>query len=98
MEILLKILPVILYFLLSILIVVLIILCIRAINTLNKVDSTIDDVNYKMSKLNGLFSIVDRSTDVINLFTDKVVNTVTSGIISLFKKKKKKEEDEDEQE
>lgn len=98
MEILSKVLPIILYFLLSILVVVLIILCIRAIRTLNKVDSTIDDVNDKMGKLNGLFSMVDRSTDVINLLTDKVVSTVTSGIVSIFKRKKKEEDIEDEQE
>ena len=90
MDILLKILPIILYFLLSILVVVLIILSVRTIRTLNKVDTTIDDVNNKMGKLNGLFNLVDRSTDVINLFTEKIVSTVTSGIVSIFKKKKEK--------
>lgn len=88
MDILLKILPIILYVLLSILIVVLIVLSIRAIKTLKRVDRTIDDVNSKMSKLDGVFSLVDRSTDAISLFTDKVVGLVTRGITSLFKKKK----------
>lgn len=91
MEMLLKILPIILYILLSILIIVLIVLSIRAIKTLNRVDKTIDDVNYKMSKLNGVFSLVDRGADAISLFTDKVVGTVTNGISTLFKRKSKKE-------
>lgn len=93
MDLLASILPIILYILLSILVVVLIILCIKAIKTLGKVDNTIEDVNNKMNKLNGLFNIVDRSTDAINLFTEKVVSTITTGIVSVFKKKKNKEED-----
>ena len=92
MEMLLKILPIILYILLSILIVVLIVLSIKAIKTLNRVDKTIDDVNYKMSKLNGVFSLVDRSADAISLFTDKIVGTITNGIALLFKKRKNKKE------
>lgn len=91
MDALLKILPIILYVLLSILIVVLIVLSIRVIKTLKRVDRTIDDVNYKMSKLDGVFSLVDRGADAISIFTDKVVGTVTSGISTLFKRKKKKE-------
>lgn len=99
MDIMLKILPIILYILLSILIVVLIILSIKTIKTIGKVDKTIDDVNYKMSKLNGVFTLVDRSTDAISLFTDKVVGTIASGCTSLFSKlKKKKEKGEDENE
>lgn len=92
MEEVLKILPIILYILLSILVVVLIVLSVRTIKTLNKIDKTIDDVNYKMSKLNGVFSLVDRSADAINLLTDKIVGSVTSGLFSLFKKRKYKKE------
>lgn len=92
MEIMLKILPIILYTLLSILIIVLIVLAVKTIKTLSKVDKTIEDVNYKMSKLNGVFAIVDRSADAISLLTDKIVGTITTGISSLFKKRKIKKE------
>jgi uncharacterized protein YoxC len=95
MDALLKMLPIILYILLSILIVVLIVLAIKTIKTLNKVDQTIEDVNYKMSKLNGIFTLVDRSADAISMLTDKIVGTVTTGISSLFKKRKKKEEEDE---
>lgn len=98
METLLKILPIILYILLSILIVVLIILSIRAIKTLKRFDKTIDDVNVKMSKLDGVFSLVDRGADAISLFTDKIVGTVTNGISALFKRKTKKEDGGEENE
>lgn len=89
MDEMLKVLPIILYVLLSILIIVLIILAIKAIFTLNRVDKAIDDVNYKMSKLDGVFSLVDRSADAISMVTDKIVGTVTTGIMSVFKRKKK---------
>ena len=72
MEILLKILPIILYILLSILIVVLIILIFKAMNTLKKVDETLEDVNYKMGKLNGVFNLVDRSADAINILINDI--------------------------
>lgn len=98
MDILLKILPIILYILLSILIVVLIVLAIKATQTLKKVDETIEDVNVKMGKLNGLFSIVDRSADAINMLTNKIVSTITTGIVSLFKKRKEQKEEVEENE
>ena len=94
MEILLKILPIILYILLSILVVVLIVLIFRAMNTLKKVDETLDDVNIKMGKLNGVFNLVDRSADAINLFTNKMVGIITTGVVNLFKKSKEKKEEE----
>jgi len=96
MDILLKVLPIILYILLSILIVVLIILIFKAMETLNKVDKTIEDVNAKMGKLNGVFSLVDRGADAISMLTDKIVGTVATGITSLFQKKIKDKENEDE--
>ena len=94
METLLKVLPIILYILLSILVVVLIILIFRAMGTLKKVDKTLDDVNSKMGKLNGVFNLVDRSADAVNLFTDKIVSAITVGAVNLFKKHKKKKEEE----
>lgn len=94
MEALSQTLPVIIYILLIILLVVLIIFIVRAFETLKKVDSTIDDVNAKMQKLNGVFNIVDRSADAINMVTDKMISAVTSGIGKLFNKKSKKNEEE----
>lgn len=94
MEALMQTLPVIIYILLIILIVILIIFMVKAFDTLKKIDTTIDDVNSKMNKLNGVFSIVDRSADAINTVTDKMISVISGGITKIFKRRKKKEEDE----
>ena len=95
MDIFLQSLTVIIYVLLIILITVLISFVVRAFNTLKKLDSTIDDVNNKMNKLNGVFNIVDRSADAINMVTDKLTSTIVSGVSKLFTKKTKKAEESD---
>lgn len=92
-----ELLPIILYLLLSILIVVLIIFVIRLIKTLGKVDKVVDDVNIKVTKLDGVFNIIDTTTDTLALLSDKLANFAVNKLGNLFtKKKKKKEEDENE--
>lgn len=92
-------LPIIIYILLIIILIIGIILGIKSIITINKVEKVVDDVNEKVESLNGLFQIVDFTTDKIVTITDKVVDAV-SGIASklFFKKKVKKikEDNEDE--
>ena len=85
-------LPIVLYVLGSILLVVLIILGIKVINVLNKFDKTVDDINGKLESLNGLFSIVDFTTDKIATITDTFVDYVTSLIRKVFVRNKKEEE------
>ena len=99
METLNEIFPVILYGLLIILVIVLIILGIKIIKTLNKVDNVVDDVNGKVKSLNGLFSIIDTTTDALSGFGDKFVSIISCGINSLFtlKSKKAKERDEEDE-
>lgn len=94
MECMNEVFPVILYFLLAILLVVLIILCIKAISTLSKVNKVVDDVNYKVNKLNGVFNIIDSTTDALALASDKVVSFVANGVSNLFSKKNKYKEEE----
>lgn len=92
-----SILPVILYTSLTILIIVLIVFVIRLMNTLSKVDKVVDDVNNKVTKLDGVFNIIDTTTDTLALFSDKLTNFAIDKIGSLFtRKKKQKEEDENE--
>lgn len=88
--------PVILYILGSILLVVLIILSIKIMFVLKKVDNAIEDYNKKSKKLNGLFDIIDNTTDTISSLSDKIVNLIISSITGLLTKKKKKEENIDE--
>lgn len=98
MDVLNGILPIVLYISLIVLIIVLIVLAIRLIKTVNKVDLLVDDVNEKMDKLDGIFTIVDRTADVVSLMSDKIVTAVISGVTALFNKKKKKKEKENDYE
>ena len=63
-------------------------------------DWVVDDVNGKVKSLNGVFSIIDHTTDALSGFGDKIVNIISSGINTLLsiKKKKKEEEDKNEEE
>lgn len=80
-------LPLVLYFLGSILLVVLIILCVKLIVTMNKIENLVDDISVKIKSLNGLFSIIDTTTDKLALLSDRVVDVVASIIRKIFKKK-----------
>lgn len=85
---------IILYTLLIILIIIFIILGIKLIRTLKKVDNVIDDVNDKISKVDGIFNLIDKTTDYASSISDKVINWLSNFINSLFRKKKGKYEDE----
>lgn len=93
-------LPVLLYTFGIILLIVLIILVIKLIMTLDKVDRIVDDVEDKVHSLDGLFSVIDKTTDSIALFSDSIVNTLASLFYKLFgtkskRKRKNKKEEED---
>lgn len=94
-----QLLLIILYLLGSVLLVVLIILGIKLINTMNKIQNVVDDINKKVDSFDGLFSIIDNTTDKLALLSDKMVDGVTFLLKKIFKPRKRKEEDDlDEQE
>ena len=96
-EFLNTVLPIIIYILLIIILIVGIILGIKTIGTVGKVDKVVDSVNDKVESLNGVFSIIDFTTDKLALITDKVVDGVSNMICKMFKKKKKKIKMEEEE-
>ena len=98
MDFWLSFLPIIIYILLIILLVIGIILGIKSIITINKVEKVVDDVNEKVESLNGLFQIVDFTTDKLVSITDKVIDGVSSLASRLFFKKKKNNEEDEENE
>lgn len=98
MDFWLSFLPIIIYVLLIILLIIGIILGIKSIITINKVEKVVDDVNEKVESLNGLFQIVDFTTDKLVSITDKVVDGISSLVSRLFTKKKKIKEEENENE
>lgn len=89
-----EILPIILYSLGSILLVVLIILGIKLIVTMNKIEDVVDDINGKVKSLNGLFSMIDYTTDKLALLSDRFVDTVSSLIRKIFVRKEEKDSNE----
>lgn len=84
-------LSVILYVLGSILLVVLIILGIKLIITMDKINVVVDNINTKVNSLNGVFSIIDLTTNKLASISDKVVEAITSLIKKLFNRNKEEE-------
>lgn len=82
-----EILPIILYGLGSILLVVLIILGIKLIITMNKIENVVDDISRKVKSLDGLFSIIDMTTDKLAMLSDRVVDAVTLFVKKIFRRK-----------
>ena len=58
--------PIIIYILLIIILIIGIILGIKSIITINKVEKVVDDVNEKVESLNGVFQIIDFTTDKLD--------------------------------
>lgn len=89
-----ELLQIVLYTTLITLVIILIILGIKLIGTLKKVDGVIDDVNKKMLKVDGLFNMIDKTTDYAASISDKVINGISNFISVLIRKKKGRDEDE----
>lgn len=90
-----EILPIILYILGSILLGILIVLGIKLINVMNKMEKVVDDINTKVSSLNGVFSIIDATTDKLALLSDRMVDGISLIIRKLFAKKNKKDKEKE---
>ena len=86
----------ILYICLIILVIIFIIVGIKFIKTLKKVDNVIDDVNVKMNKVDGVFDIIDKTTDYASSISDKIIGAITGFIGTLLRKKKGNDQDEKE--
>lgn len=90
-----EVLPIILYILGSILLGILIVLGIKLINVMNKMEKVVDDINTKVSSLNGVFNIIDATTDRLALLSDRMVDGISLIIRKLFAKKKKKDKEKE---
>lgn len=87
-------LGIMLYVVLIILVIIFIILGIKLIKTLGKIDKVIEDVNGKMNKVDGIFDIIDRTTDYASTISDKIIGGISSFVNVLFKRKRGKDNDE----
>ena len=89
-----ELLTLILFISLIILVIIFMFVGIKLIKTLKKVDKVIQDVNGKMIKVNGVFDIIDKTTDYAANVSDKIINAVTGFFNVLLRKKKGNDEDE----
>lgn len=78
------------YILLIVLVISLIILVINANKTLYKVDRLVDDLTEKSNQLDGVFSLIDGASDVVNNFGSSITSIFTSTAKKIFKRKKEK--------
>ena len=90
-----EVLPIILYILGSILLGILIVLGIKLINVMNKMEKVVDDLNTKVTSLNGVFSIIEATTDNLALLSDRMVDGISLIIRKLFAKKNKKSKEKE---
>lgn len=65
---------------------------------MDKVDNVLDSMQRKVDSLNGLFNVIDFTTDKISAFSDRVVDVVSGFITRIGKKRKPKYESEEEEE
>lgn len=59
------------------------------IKTLKKVDKVVDEIDTKVNALNGLFHIVDTTTDAISSFSNIIIEFITEKINKFLKKKER---------
>ena len=62
---------------------------------MNKIENVVDDINVKVDKLNGLFNIIDYTTDKLAIVSDKMVEGVSYVLKKMFFKKNKNKEEKD---
>lgn len=92
MEFLSEFLPIVIYFLLIALIIVFTVLGIKLITTMNKVDKIVDEVNEKISALDGIFNVMNYASNSINAIFDTIVSFFTDKVKKLMSKKRKEED------
>lgn len=84
-------LPILLYILGITLMIVLIILGIKIIQMMDKMERIMDNIEDKINSLNGVFAVINRTTNSIDLISSKVIGTVTNTIGRIFRRKKKED-------
>jgi len=97
MDYLTHILPIIIYLLLIVFLIICIVIGLKLVKTMNRIDEVVDNVEGKVNSLNGLFSIIDKTSLKLNgLFekSNELVTKIVDKVLSI--KNKRKDEDEDE--
>ena len=83
-----NVLPVIIYILLIVLLIILIILGIKLIMVINKTDKLIVDVQNKVDSFNGVFKLIDLTSEKLSMGITIVAEWLINLINKVFKKRK----------
>lgn len=83
-----SVLPMIIYILLIVLLIILIILGIKLIFVVDKTDKLLLDVQNKVDSFNGVFKLIDMTSEKINIGVSAIVESIISLINRLFRKRK----------
>lgn len=86
------ILPVIIYILLIVLLIILIILGIKIIMVINKTDKLIVDVQNKVDSFNGVFKLIDLTSEKLSMGITVIAEWLIGLINKIFKKRKENDE------
>lgn len=89
-------LPILLYLAGLVLLIVLIIVGIKLIGLLDKFDRIADNVEVKITSLDGAFNFVDKFSDSVAMVSDSLVSGTVKLLSNVFGKNKTSKEDEDE--
>lgn len=96
MELANGILLMVLYILGAVALIILIVLMLKLLKTVDKFNNIADDIEGKMSSLNGLFNIIDNVTDGVAVVNDFLVDKIAGVAGKLFRRRKSKNERIDE--
>ena len=83
-----ELLPMIIYILLIVLLVILIILGIKLLFVVDKTDKLLTDVQTKVDSFNGVFKLIDMTSEKINIGVSVIVDSIVNLISRMFKKRK----------
>ena len=86
------ILPVIIYILLIVMLIILIILGIKLIMVINKTDKLIVDVQNKVDSFNGVFKLIDLTSEKLSMGITVIAEWLIGLINKIFRKRKENDE------
>lgn len=95
MELLLQVLPIVLYVVAIILIIVLTVVAIKAFKVLDQVQILLKDLEKKSNSLNGVFNVVDVVTNSFTSINFKIAEMASKLISGLYNKYRTNDEEED---
>ena len=78
--------------LILILLVVLIAVAFKIIETLKKLDLIIDDITAKSKKLDGVFDIVDNTSNMMSGISGRIIEAIVIFVQNFLDRKRKKED------